>query len=263
MDINTYSIENNIILGAIIGDIAGSTIETTFPDYLNWDCVPLEELLKKGHFTDDTILTIAALDSIKKGYHSKQAFHRWGNKYKEFPGFSKNFKSKFLDLPETEALLTEVHSGANGALMMLSPYIAYSKADHTGAVLATHDCIEAIVCSDWYVKYGQELKNRSSTDPFPCFDDAPFLPFNATFDVLAEERHWDMSSIITLRNAFACLISSKSYEEVIKKALYLGGDADTVAAVAGGLAAARFGVPDNLKKLALDKLTGEMIDVLN
>lgn len=245
------NIAKDIIYGSIIGDIAGSTIETTYPEG-TWEDINLENLLQIGHFTDDTVLTIANVDAILNKADFKKTYKKWGLAY-SCQGFSKNFIEKFLKADNPEP----IHSGANGAIMMLSPFIALESDRWPEAVNVSHDCVEAHECADLYVNYGRFLK----VTPSPIT--APYFPFKAPYEKLCKERHWDMSSIITLRNALVCLESSESYEEVIKRALYLGADADTTAAVAGGLAAIKFGVPDKLVNLAKRKLTAEMLELLN
>ena len=54
-----------------------------------------------------------------------------------------------------------------------------------------------------------------------------------------------------------------SYEEVIRLAIYMGGDADTEAAIAGGIAAAYYGVPEDLVKSALIYIPSDMLKVIN
>lgn len=249
------NIAKNIIYGSIIGDIAGSTIETTYPEG-NWRDINLQNLLKIGHFTDDTVLTMANIDAIfNKAADFKAVYKKWGNTY-SCQGFSKNFIEKFLKADNPEPM----HSGANGAIMMLSPFIALDSDRWSEAVNVTHDCVEAHRCADWYVNYGRLLKDGGE---IPSSLTAPYFPFIAPYESLCKERHWDMSSIITLRNAAVCFENSKSYEETIQRALYLGADADTTAAVAGAWAAAKFGVPNELINLAKRKLTVEMADLLN
>lgn len=111
-------------------------------------------------------------------------------------GFSKNFIEKFLKADNPEPM----HSGANDAIMMLSPFIALDSDRWSEAVNVTHDCVEAHHCADWYVNYG--LKDGGETPS----------SLTAPYESLCKERHWDMSSIITLRNAAVLKI-----QKVMKK----------------------------------------------
>lgn len=72
------NIAKNIIYSSIIGNIAGSTIETTYPEG-NWRDINLQNLLKIGHFTDDTVLTMANIDAIfNKAADFKAVYKKWG-----------------------------------------------------------------------------------------------------------------------------------------------------------------------------------------
>ena len=50
--------------------------------------------------------------------------------------------------------------------------------------------------------------------------------------------------------AIICALDANSYEDAIRNAVSLGGDSDTLACMAGGIAEMRFGVPENIKKQA-------------
>lgn len=245
----------DIIYGSIIGDIAGSTLERKYPENEDLD---IEDLIDKGHYTDDTVLTLAFLDAIKNNKSVKDSFKEWGTKYIS-QGFSKSFIKNFLEVEE----YTPCHSGTNGALMMLSPAIQFNDLPLERiyeAVKVTHDCFEAYVCAEWYVNFGRNIKGETS---LKLMQQCPVKNFITTYDVLKTQRHWDMSSIITLRNALVCYTSSSSFIETLQKSLYLGGDTDTVSCVSCALAAADFDVPKNLIEKVNKKLSIEMIDLLN
>ena len=52
------------------------------------------------------------------------------------------------------------------------------------------------------------------------------------------------------------------YEEVIRLAIYLGGDADTQAAIAGSIAEAFYGIPDKNVEIAKKYLDKNLIDII-
>jgi ADP-ribosylglycohydrolase len=62
--------------------------------------------------------------------------------------------------------------------------------------------------------------------------------------------------------ALACALEARDYEDAIRNAVSLGGDADTLAAIAGGLAEALYGVPEAIAREGLARLPGEMIETL-
>ena len=63
-------------------------------------------------------------------------------------------------------------------------------------------------------------------------------------------------------HAIVCALEATTFEDAIRKAVSLGGDTDTQAAIAGGIAEARFGVPDDIKEQSLAYLTPKMLDVV-
>jgi hypothetical protein len=66
-----------------------------------------------------------------------------------------------------------------------------------------------------------------------------------------------------VQDALIAFLSGNDYEDVIRKAIYLGGDADTEAAIAGGIAAAYYGVPEELIEQALIYIPSDMLEVIN
>ena len=66
----------------------------------------------------------------------------------------------------------------------------------------------------------------------------------------------------TVPEAIAAFLEGESFEDVIRLAVSLGGDCDTLTCIAGSMAEAFYGVPDWLKKECRNRLTEEMLGVL-
>lgn len=62
--------------------------------------------------------------------------------------------------------------------------------------------------------------------------------------------------------AFAICAQSSGFEDAVRRAVLDGGDSDTLAAIVGSLAEARWGIPDDVKAQALSMLPGEMVSVI-
>lgn len=248
----------SIIFAAIAGDIAGSTYETTFPyNYKN----RLDDLLDQGHFTDDTVLTIAVLDALKRGRPMADSFKEWACKYPNC-GFSRKFKENFVD-NNSWIVPPASPSSSNGAIMMLSPFIAlkesHGKFDFLKegnpmqrlyeAVNVSHNCDMARRIANMYV--------------FESEDISPFVP---TYTEIENEHMFDMSALGTLVKAAACYGASESLEDTICHAIRLGGDTDTTASIAAVLWMRH---NDDFSEETLhmvgkvqEKLTGEMLKVI-
>lgn len=232
----------NPIYAAIAGDIAGSRYEAKFPG-----TVPLlDDLLDKGHFTDDTVLTIAVADALMhKGERIDWSIANWAERYPH-AGYSKNFKEKIIypDRPEFGT-----PSSSNGAIMMLSPFLCFDNTDRVfEAVNVTHNCVLARQSATEYIESAKG------------FEDI----FTASYDEFAADRMFDLSAYGTLQRAVACTGSGQTVSAVIEKAILLGGDTDTTACVAAAYQARRYEDSFNLDvKNIRRKLTGEMLEILN
>ena len=55
----------------------------------------------------------------------------------------------------------------------------------------------------------------------------------------------DSHGLTVLSDAAALVLGSSSYEETVRRAVALGGDCDTIAAIAGAAAEAAWGVPED------------------
>jgi ADP-ribosylglycohydrolase len=83
-----------------------------------------------------------------------------------------------------------------------------------------------------------------------------------TVDQIRPGYIFNETCIDTVPQAITCALEATSYEDAIRNAISIGGDSDTVAAIAGGIAEARFGIPDDLARVAWEKLPLDMRGVL-
>ncbi|MBP5775143.1 MAG: ADP-ribosylglycohydrolase family protein, partial [Clostridiales bacterium] len=67
----------------------------------------------------------------------------------------------------------------------------------------------------------------------------------------------------TMPEAFTCFLEANSYEECIRNVMYIGGDTDTLGAIAGAVAEAMWGVPESFVKQAKLYLPKEIIEVVD
>ena len=73
---------------------------------------------------------------------------------------------------------------------------------------------------------------------------------------------FDVSCKGTLNIALHAFMGGDSFEDVIRRAIVYGGDTDTNAAVAGSIASAFYGIPDNLKKIVYTGLDEYLLRLL-
>lgn len=248
------------MLGAVIGDIVGSVYEfnnhrvTDFEPFLHPDCF----------FTDDTVCTIAVADALLQGKHPALALKEWGRRYWDNGGWGGRF-AQWL----ASDSLDPYGSFGNGAAMRVSPagLVATSVgnamllADRVTAV--THDHPEGIkgaratAVAIFLARAGvgadqirQELENGFGYDLSPTVDQIrPHYRFNET----CQE---------TVPQALICALAATSFEGAIRNAISIGGDSDTIAAIAGGVAEARFGIPEWIRRQGWEYLPADMREVL-
>ena len=74
--------------------------------------------------------------------------------------------------------------------------------------------------------------------------------------------HGDETCQVSMHEALQCFYEGESYEDVIRNCISIGGDSDTLGAIAGGIAEAYFGVPDEIKERVWDYLTTDLADIV-
>jgi type I restriction enzyme M protein len=83
-----------------------------------------------------------------------------------------------------------------------------------------------------------------------------------TLDQMRARHRHDESSMDTLPKALKSFLEGESFEDVVRNAISLGGDTDTIAAIAGAMADAFFGIPEEYKKVSRKSLDIEMMEVI-
>ena len=84
-----------------------------------------------------------------------------------------------------------------------------------------------------------------------------------TCDEIRPNYHHVESCQETVPEAITAFLEGNDFEDVIRTAVSLGGDCDTLTCIAGGIAEAFYGVPDDMKAECRNRLPEDMIKVLN
>ena len=63
--------------------------------------------------------------------------------------------------------------------------------------------------------------------------------------------------------AITCALEGTDYEDAVRNAISIGGDADTIACITGGIAEVMFGLPDEIAEASLGYLTDDLIEVVD
>lgn len=250
------------MLGAVIGDIAGSIFE--FDQTKKIKPVECNEIIPKdGFFSDDTILTVAIANAIETDRDYEKYLRLYGKKYEDYktdykPYFQGSFAPGFIKWVKGEK---EGNSKGNGAMMRISPvgYMFNSEKEVIEnarlATIPSHNSQEAIESTKtialviYYSRQGwpkEEILKKLNID----IKYVPFQKFNAT----CKE---------TIDNCLYAVFTSKNFEESIKKVISFGGDTDTNACIVGSMAEAMYGIDPNIIEKAKNKLPREFVDIID
>ena len=287
----------SVIIGHAIGDALGVPVE--FCDREELDESPVIDMrgfgsypVPAGAWSDDTSMTLAALDSLAKGSVNydeiMENFVRWCSEDAYTP------TGEMFDIgrtcltairnylatdgkPALECGLTDEHSNGNGSLMRIHPFVLYASANNVpfgewlelvkngSAITHAHDRA-ALGCLIYaFVLFhllGDPNKDSISLGlkRAECHlrDCAEMEYYSRIFksDFASLDRNEIKSSgyvVDTLEAALWCLLTTTDYKSCVLKAVNLGEDTDTVAAVAGGLAGILYGY-DNIPQEWKDTL---------
>ena len=251
--------------GAIIGDVVGSPYE--FSRNKRKDFSPLFH--PRAGITDDTIMTVAVADSLLNEIHPAESMRSWGRKVlptESLGGYGKGF-IKWLAAP---AIQPPYNSFGNGAAMRVSPVgwlfddlpVGLEVAKIVTEVSHSHPegikGAQAVVLAIYLARNGADGEAiREAIAEMFGYD------MDRTVDICRDEHVYNETCQYCVPESIICAIEAESYEDAIRNAISLGGDADTLAAISGGIAEALFGIPDELIDRVQSYLKPELEPVLS
>lgn len=253
------------MIGAIIGDIAGSRFE--FHNYRKKDFT----LFTKECFpTDDSIMSLAVakavLDYKTNGADLSEAAVRWMQKIgRPYPscGFGGNFFHWiYSDHPKP------YNSFGNGAAMRVSA--CGFAADTLEEALQMSDSVTAMTHNHLEGMKGARAttaaiflaKTGASMPEIRQHITEQYYPLDFTIDEIRPVYQFNETCQGTVPQAIEAFLESDSFEDAIRTAVSVGGDSDTLAAITGSIAEAYYGVPQALYDSAaayLDSLMQELL----
>ena len=89
-----------------------------------------------------------------------------------------------------------------------------------------------------------------------------YYPLNFTLDGIRRDYKFDVSCQGSVPQALEAFFESTSFEDAIRNAVSIGGDSDTIAAITGGIAEAYYGVPDEIREMALTYLDERLKSII-
>ena len=249
--------------GAILGDIIGSPYE-----YDRGDKRKDFKLFTKGcRYTDDSIMTAAvgeALLSVKPSDSDGkirdkivESLQRWGRKYPSDYGFRFQ-RWLYAEFPGPYG------SYGNGSAMRVSAagwlYDSLEKTEHMAKLTAevTHNHLEGIRGAVVTAGIIYLARHGTLKEDLRAYAKRKGYRLDLTCDEIRPAYHHVESCQETVPPAITAFLEGKDFEDVIRTAVSLGGDADTLTCIAGGMAEACYGVPEWMKEKCREMIPEEM-----
>jgi len=243
--------------GAIIGDIVGSRYEGVkgrdmFKEF--------DLFTSRSKCTDDSVMTIAVADALANSGMNPEIFgeilpgkmREWGRKYPR-AGYGGMFR-QWLKSDDMESY----NSFGNGSAMRVSPCGLVALTLEQALDLAkrsaevTHDHPEGIKGAQAIAACIYLAKTGKSIDEIKTYVEENFYKLDRSIEELRKNSIMDATCQVTVPMAIRAFVESTDYEDAIRNGVYVGGDTDTIAAMAGSIAWTYY------KKQNGDDLTMEM-----
>lgn len=229
--------------GAIIGDIIGSTYE-----FSNKVTSKEFELFPYGStFTDDSVLTIAVYDSLKNNIPLEKSFMKWIEKYPD-RGYGGMFFKWILSKKKEP-----YDSKGNGSAMRVSSVgwmfnteeDVLREAKRVSEI--THNHIEGIQTAQavaMCIYLGRIKKSKEEIREY--IEERFKYDLSKTYEEVRRDYVRSELGIDTVPQSIICFLDSNSFEDSIRNAVYLNGDADTLAAITGSISEAFYGLDEDI-----------------
>ena len=229
------------VYGAIIGDIAGSTLE--FKRKKNYD---FQIFLPGSDITDDTIMTIAVARALMQwkqeggDLHDAMRFHMrdLGRKYPDPLGA---YGGNFASWLKSNSKLA-YNSCGNGSAMRVSPCGLIAESLEEALELAkisaevTHNHPEGIKGAQATAAAVYLAKTGHTIAKIRTYIHKNFYPMDRTCDEIRPTYRFEPTCQKSVPESILAFLESESYEDAIRKVISLGGDADTMGAITGSIA---------------------------
>lgn len=251
--------------GAIVGDIVGSPYE--FSRNKRKDFSPLFH--PRAGFTDDTIMTVAVADSLMNEIPPAEAMRAWGRRVyptESLGGYGAGFM-RWLSAPEVQP---PYNSYGNGAAMRISP-VAWLFEDTEIALevgrlvtVVSHSHPEAVRGAQATILGIQMARSGASAQEIrDAVQDRFGYDLGHDVDMARVHHEYNETCQGCVPDAIVCALEADSYEDAIRNAISLGGDADTLAAITGSIAEAMFEIPRPIIEEARCYLNRDLTDVVD
>jgi len=224
------------MIGAVAGDIIGSIYER---NSIKTEDFPLFNA--NSRFTDDTVMSLAVAQAILGDRNYGNEMKILGQAYPN-AGYGGNFQ-KWIFEPE----IVPYNSWGNGSAMRVSPIgFAFNTEEDVlkearASAEVSHDHPEGIKgAQSVALAILMARQGASKEDIRTTISGSFFYDLDRTVEEIKPEYSFDVSCMGSVPEAIIAFLDSTDYESAVRKAVSLGGDSDTQACIAGGIAEAYY-----------------------
>lgn len=245
------------MIGAIYGDVIGSYYEVHYTKDYGF------EFNKDSSFTDDSVLIAAVCKAILFNpseisvWNIRARAREYASQYRRYYSYYPHagFGNMFADWAK-DPYARNGHSYANGASMRVIPIgYAYASLEQTllqakASCLSTHDNREAIRGAQAVAAAIFLARSGADKEQIKAYLGKKFkYKLSTPLSTIRETHVFDSRTSYSVPPAIISFLESTDYESAIRNAISLGGDADTEACIAGGIAEAYYKeIPEHIKR---------------
>ena len=248
------------MIGAIIGDVVGSVYE--FNNHRSKE-FPLFQA--KSDFTDDSVLTFATAKILLDGGDYAATYQQFARAYPN-RGYGGRFgRWIWQEKPQP------YNSFGNGSAMRVSPIgFAFADAETTleeakRSAQVTHNHPEgikgaqAVALAIWMARQGEgKAAIRHAIEKQFGYD------LSRDCDFIRQVNKFDETCQGSVPEAITCFLESTDFEDCIRLSISIGGDSDTIACIAGGIAQAYYrDIPNWIITETRARLPQEFLEILD
>ena len=248
------------MLGAIAGDMIGVPWESSGEKRYDF---PL--FSEYSRFSDDTVMTLAVAHALLEGRSYAEAMREFGRRH-PFAGYGKHFEQWLID-----ASMGPYNSYGNGGAMRASP-IGFAARSAQEALAEAERCAapthghpegvkgaQAVALAVFLARSGASKRHiRDEVSARTGYD------LDRTVAAIRPGYNLDVAAERSVPEAIICFLDARDFEGAVRNAVSLGGDADTIACIAGAIAEAHWGgVPEEIAGEVRKRLPQEFLELVD
>lgn len=261
----------NGIIGGICGDVMGSKFEQD-KNKTKVKSLTLKRFKKVYNYmsyTDDTILSLAVAKWLMTSpAHDKEVlidlFKHFASRYKH-----NTYSDKFEDWIKYDSR-EPYGAPTNGCAMRVSPVAWYAKSLDECLALAkttaevTHNSEEGIRGAQAIAAAVYLNRTGTSKAEIKSYIEKTFgYDLNRTTDEIRPDYPFETTCDKSVPESIICFLEGTDYMDTVVRAISLGGDTDTMACMAGNIAAATMPVPENIARGCYETLPLELREIFD